>query len=112
MPWRVRLSGPANADLHGIVAWTQREFGATQACRYAAAVGVALDRLAQGPDADGSVQCNEAAPGLRRLHLRRFIGRARHVLFYRTEGDGLILVIRILHDAMDPERHLAPHEDA
>jgi plasmid stabilization system protein ParE len=31
---------------------------------------------------------------------------SKHVVFYRTEPDGTILIVRVLHAAMLPELHL------
>jgi toxin ParE1/3/4 len=43
------------------------------------------------------------APGLRSLHVG---GRGRHVLFFRPADENIIVVLRILHDAMDVARHI------
>jgi toxin ParE1/3/4 len=29
-----------------------------------------------------------------------------HVLYYRVADDGVIEIVRVLHDRMDPRRHL------
>jgi len=49
----------------------------------------------------------DIAPGLRSLHVS---GRGRHVLFFRPSGDNVIMVLRILHDAMDVARHFPPRD--
>ncbi|MBW7924067.1 MAG: type II toxin-antitoxin system RelE/ParE family toxin [Burkholderiaceae bacterium] len=37
------------------------------------------------------------------------VRRPRHFLIYRMEGD-IVVVARLLHDAMEPARHLDPDE--
>ena len=49
--------------------------------------------------------CDGVRPGLRRME------RGRHVVFYRQEAGG-ILVSRILHQRMLPERRAIDEEDA
>lgn len=49
----------------------------------------------------------DIAPGLRLLHAG---GRGRHVLLFRPAGDNVIMVLRILHDAMDLARHIPPRD--
>lgn len=53
-------------------------------------------------------------PGLRSLHVRHSRNESReapvaspvHIVFYRVAGPGLIEVIRVLHDRMEPNLHL------
>jgi len=48
--------------------------------------------------------CDNVRPGLRRMEI------GRHVVFYREDTRG-ILVSRILHRRMLPERHVIDDED-
>ena len=48
--------------------------------------------------------CDEVRPGLRRMEL------AKHAVFYREEPGG-ILICRILHERMLPERQAIDDED-
>ena len=48
--------------------------------------------------------CDDVRPGLRRME------SGRHVVFYREDTGG-ILVSRILHQRMLPERHVIDGED-
>ena len=48
--------------------------------------------------------CDDVRPGLRRME------SGRHVVFYREDAGG-ILVSRILHQRMLPERHVIDGED-
>jgi toxin ParE1/3/4 len=48
--------------------------------------------------------CDHVRPGLRRME------HGKHVVFYREEAGG-ILVVRILHRLMLPEKHSIDEED-
>ena len=60
----------------------------------------------------------ELGPAIRSYHLRHSRDRAgasegavrtlRHLLLYRTVTSGVVGVGRVLHDAMELERHLPP----
>jgi len=67
----------------------------------------ALASLTGGPMALNSKAREDIAAGLRSLHIG---GRGRHVLFFRPSGDNVIMVLRILHDAMDVARHIPPRD--
>jgi|SRR5579871_2824355 len=83
----------AEADLETIAAYTFRVWGANQTAKY-------IWRLAAGcwPCIPNWAAPDEIRPGLRRME------RGRHVIFYRQEERGII-VARILHERMLPERH-------
>jgi toxin ParE1/3/4 len=86
-----------------------RRFGADQAAKYGDLPAVALARLVRGPAIAGARHRNEIGLGLRSLHVGR---RGRHIILFRegSEPERVIDVLRILHDAMDPARHV-PHKE-
>jgi toxin ParE1/3/4 len=98
---RFRFSRRAEADLLSIGQYTLRKWGKAQAARY---IGeVCCQTLADKP-ASGRL-CDDVRPGLRRHE------HGRHVMFYRQERGG-ILISRILHQRMLPERHaIDDHHD-
>jgi len=96
----VRFSRLAEKDLLGIARYTLRTWGRAQALRYLDDLQTCCGMLAQKP-ALGR-RCDNFRPELRRLE------RGRHVIFYRSVRGG-ILVSRILHARMLPERH--EHDD-
>jgi toxin ParE1/3/4 len=113
-----RLSAAAESDLIEILAWTQEQLGDLARTRYEALLVAALRDIALQPDRPGSIERPELGAGVRSWHLRlsRSRGRRteagkvvhpRHFLIYRTEPD-LVLVGRVLHDAMELNRHLDP----
>ena len=93
---KFRLSRRAEADLLGIGKFTLREWGKSQAARYIAELETCCQMLADNPALGRP--CDHVRPGLRRHE------HGKHVLFYRQERNG-ILVSRILHQRMLPDRH-------
>lgn len=114
---RYRLSAAAQDDLQGIFAWTQERFGDAARLRYESLVVAALRDVSMQPDRVGSVARPELGAGVRSWHLRSsrerartdsvVVHRPRHFLIYRTEPN-LLVVGRVLHDAMELARHLDP----
>lgn len=93
----VHIHASAWRDLHDISEYTEREWGAAQADRYANQIFDRLDLLRQHPYA-GPVR-----PDLGGLYHALRVGQ--HTAFYRVQNQ-TVHVIRILHAAMDPDRHL------
>ncbi|MGE0256700.1 MAG: type II toxin-antitoxin system RelE/ParE family toxin [Alphaproteobacteria bacterium] len=92
-----RLTTLAAADLRQIGQYTQARWGSLQRRRYFAALDRCLTFLAEHPDA-GRVR-DDVRVGYRSWR------EGSHVIFYRPDGD-TVLVVRILHHAMDPAAHL------
>jgi toxin ParE1/3/4 len=92
---KFRFSRFAEADLLNIGEYTLREWGKEQAVRYLGELEVCCQALAGNP-ALGRL-CDDVRPGLHRHE------HGKHVIFYRQERGG-ILVSRILHQRMLPER--------
>jgi toxin ParE1/3/4 len=99
---KFRFSRRAEADLLSIGAYTLHKWGAAQAARYLGELEACCQTLADNP-ALGRL-CDEVRPGLQRHE------RGRHVVFYR-QGRGGILISRILHQRMLPDRHTIDDED-
>jgi toxin ParE1/3/4 len=93
---KFRLSRRAEADLLSIGEFTLREWGKSQAARYLGEIETCCQMLADNTALGRP--CDHVRPGLRRHE------HGKHVLFYRRERNG-ILVSRILHQRMLPERH-------
>jgi toxin ParE1/3/4 len=93
---KFRLSRRAEADLLGIGEFTLREWSKSQAARYIDELETCCQILADNPALGRP--CDHVRPGLRRHE------HGKHVVFYRPERNG-ILVSRILHQRMLPERH-------
>jgi toxin ParE1/3/4 len=94
---RSRLSRGAKADLLSIGAYTLRNWGPAQAQRYLSALESCVTLLAGNPLLGRP--CDWIRPGLYRFE------KEKHVVFYRRRAEG-ILVSRILHQDMMPDREL------
>ena len=95
-----RLSPLAEADLLSIATYTLRTWGEAQTIRYLDELEACCQQLADNPASGRS--CDDIRPGLHRKE------QGKHVVFFRRESRG-ILVSRILHERMLPERH--PFDD-
>jgi|SRR5690348_10062328 toxin ParE1/3/4 len=112
--WEVELSSAAEADFREIVRWTKRRLGAAQASIYRQLLRDALSALEGGPDIIGVRQRDEIGAGYRMLHIARNRRPGRHFILFKVAGpaeERVVRVVRILHDAMDPVRHLSDEED-
>ena len=114
---RYRLSDAAQADIGQILGWTHEQFGEPARLRYQGLIVAALRDLAIDPDRPGSIDRPELGSGVRTWHLRLsrhhvgaaagVVRRPRHFLIYRMEPD-LLVVSRVLHEAMELALHLEP----
>lgn len=114
---RYRLSAAAQADVVEILRWTQEQFGDAARLRYEKLIVAALRDVAAQPNRAGSIARPELGADVRSWHLRlsrnhvatraEVVRRPRHFLLYRREP-ALLAVGRVLHDAMELERHLDP----
>lgn len=116
---RYRLSAAAQADIVAILARTNEQFGEAARNRYEALVVAALRDIAIEPHRAGSIKRPELGKGVRSWHLRLsrersrtktgLVRRPRHFLIYRIEN-GLVVIGRVLHDAMELAKHLDSQE--
>ena len=114
---RYRLSDAAQGDILSILDWTHEQFGENARLRYESLIVAALRDVANQADRPGSLARPELGAGVRSWHLRLsrnhvnpgvgVVGRPRHFLVYRSEP-ALVVVGRVLHDAMELARHLNP----
>jgi toxin ParE1/3/4 len=92
---KFQFSRLAEADLLRIGEYTLHKWGDAQAARYIGELEDCCHTLANNP-ALGR-RCDDIRPGLRRHE------HGKHVLLFRQERGG-ILISRILHQRMLPER--------
>jgi toxin ParE1/3/4 len=97
-----RFTRRAEADLQEIAEYTYRTWGKDQCARYLGALEECCRRLADRP-AQGRA-CDDVRPGYLRAE------QGRHVVFFRKDERG-ILIVRILHARMLPERHLSDQDE-
>jgi toxin ParE1/3/4 len=95
---RYLLSPAAQADLEQIWDYTRDRWGVDQAEEYLRELQRAIERAAANPRIGRA--CDEIRPGYRKLAARS------HTLLYRVSAEGVIDVVRVLHQRMDVDRHL------
>lgn len=111
MTWTVELTRGARNDIAAILRASAEGFGWPARERYAALVAMGLGELRADPHCLGSVERPELLPGTRTYHLRHCrrrvaadgvtVGAPRHLIAYRIEGGEVVVVLRVLHDAME-----------
>lgn len=110
-----RLSARAEGDIARILATSQERWGESGRQRYAAAIVAAIRMAAANPEGHATQSRGELAPGIRSLHLRHARPAARtatvkrpvHVLYFRVAATDLLEIVRVLHERMEPRRHLS-----
>lgn len=111
-----RLSSAAQEDIVELLTYTEANFGEIIMLRYERLLIAALLNIAADPERRGSAARPELGKHVRSYHLRHsrehartdagIIRRPRHLVLYRFAQPDLIGIGRILHDAMELERHL------
>jgi toxin ParE1/3/4 len=92
-----RLTQEAHADLVGIALYTAERWGDRQEEIYIARLYQRFAALAENPTL-GRV-CDDVRPGLQRVQ------EGSHMVFFERDGSE-VLIIRVLHQSMLPEKHL------
>lgn len=92
-----RLTPAAQRDLSSIWDYTQHRWDALQAETYVLEIRGAIERIAVRPDRGRA--CDEIRAGYRGYAI------GSHLILFVEIGSG-VDVIRILHQRMDPTRHL------
>lgn len=95
MTGRYLLSPAAQADLEQIWDYTAGRWGVDQAEEYVRELQYVIERVAANPRIGRS--CDDIRRGYRKL------SAGSHTLFYRLATDGVVNVVRVLHQRMDTE---------
>ena len=110
---RFRLSRPAHADLEQILVTSGERWGDEARRRYAGLLVTAMRKIADDPEGPVTRNREDLLPGIRSLHLRhlrqdrpRSVGEPVHVIYYRAIQAEVIEIVRVLHERMDPSRHI------
>ncbi|MBA3821038.1 MAG: type II toxin-antitoxin system RelE/ParE family toxin [Deltaproteobacteria bacterium] len=109
-----RLSALARADVSAIATTSGERWGAEASRRYLRLIAEALWRIADDPHGLGTRDRADVLAGIRSLALRQLrevagrlkVKRPVHVLYYRVARDAVVEVVRVMHERMDPGRHL------
>jgi toxin ParE1/3/4 len=97
---KLRISDPARLDPVRIGQHTERQWGAAQKRKYLSRIKEVFRSLRDSP---GIGTARDAVSSDLRSHRIR-----SHIIFYREKGT-VVEIVRILHERMDPERHLKGH---
>lgn len=98
MSVRYLLSPAAQADLEQIWDYTEDRWGIDQADTYLREIQYVIERVAANPQIGRA--CNEIRRGYRKL------SAGSHMVFYRLTVEGVVDIVRVLHQRMDIDRHL------
>ena len=96
---KFELSQAADVDLNEIYIYSYREFGEAKADAYLLSLEQCFERLAEFPGLGRPI--DHIRPGYFRFP------HASHTIFF-VKGPDQIRIIRVLHQRMDSERHIAP----
>ena len=94
---RIRKTAQAESDLIEIWLYTYQEWGEAQAERYFDQLESGIAQLIRQPTL--GKRCDQIRSGYRAVRI------GRHVVYYTTSGPG-VQIVRVLHERMDPDRHL------
>ena len=92
-----QFTDKAERDLDGIINYTVQEWGVSQANTYLDGLESRAQLLAENPDLGTARET--LSEGLLSFPYER------HILYYKKHARGIV-VVRILHQHMDPLRHL------
>lgn len=113
--YEVRIAAPAFDDLTNIWAWTVERFGHNAALRYEALIEQAIADLAENPNRPAAKAQPDLLSGLWTYHLAfsrthvpddQIVKSLRHFIIFRHLEQGVLELVRILHDSSDLTRHL------
>jgi toxin ParE1/3/4 len=117
----VAFAQAAQDDIARILDHSVEQFGLPARRRYEILLETAIEDLGADPARPGSRERPELGAGIRTYHLRHSRGRARsrggrvgkprHFIAYTLADATHVLILRLLHDAMEPSLHLAATDD-
>jgi toxin ParE1/3/4 len=101
---KLALTDAAKADIRQILRRTREQFGPLQVPKYRSLISEARKRIKENPNLGHHRE--GLPPDWRLFHISGRGRPARHFLLYiLREAEELVIVLRVLHDAMDIPRH-------
>ena len=95
----------AQADVREILTYTLERWGENQYWEYAELIEAGYSAIAEDPSR-GRPR-SEVHTQVLSFHIKQPARNARHILFYTHDVEkDRVLVLRVLHDSMDFDRHL------
>jgi toxin ParE1/3/4 len=109
-----RIARAAAADLARILSISQERWGLAARHRYQATIAAAMRRVAVDPDGLGTRTRDDIARGIRSFHIRQVdprdprerVRQPVHIIYFRIVAPALIEIVRVLHERMEPGRHM------
>jgi toxin ParE1/3/4 len=109
---RYRLTKSARSDIGSILRRSEERHGRDSRARYSALLLAAMRRVAEDPEGRSTSERGELRPGILSFHVRHSRDESReapvaspvHVIFYRAIQPGMVEIVRVLHDSMEPSR--------
>ena len=103
-----------DAALSAVLRASEKTHGTEARIRYRALLTAAMRRIAAQPQGRSTADRSDLFAGLRSFHIRNSraesqeaaVGDPVHVILYRAVGPGLIEIVRVLHERMQPSRHI------
>lgn len=111
---RYRLSQPAKGDIASVLRMSETMHGLDARMRYRALLTAAIRRVAADPDGLFTVDRSDVLDRIRSFHIRHSRNESRdapvgdpvHLIFYRVVNPGLVEIVRVLHERMEPTQHI------
>ena len=88
-----KMTRKAQAELIDIGRYTTKEWGVTTRNTYLKELNNCFSQIAENPEL--GMECDFIANGYRKFP------QGSHLIFYKQDDDGIVLIIRVLHKAMD-----------
>lgn len=104
---RFRLAQPARVDLAAILETSQERWGELGRRRYTSLLTAALRLVAADPESPLTRDRADLAPGVRSLHVKHASDHGAvhapvHVLYFRIARPGMLEILRVLHERVEP----------
>lgn len=114
----IRFSSLAEDDLRQLLYQSEEQFGTAARQRYRVLLETAVSMIADDPSRVLSRSRTELGRGIRSWHIRNSrdsspggkVRNPRHVIFYRVDGDELVIG-RVLDHVMEPALHVTDDMD-
>ena len=111
---RYRLTETAKADIAMVLRTSETIHGVEARIRYRALLTAAMRRIAAHPEGLSTLDRSEVSDGVRSFHIRHGriesgetpVSNPVHVIFYRAVAPGVVGILRVLHERMEPSLHI------
>lgn len=107
---RYKLTEPAAGDIRGIADYISARFGRTMRAAYTDLIRLGVADIVAAPLRHGAASCRDMGDDILAYHLRhvrqKLVKAPRYLIVYRLSADGFITILRVLHDRMEPSRHV------